>query len=160
MFIAISIPFFGSLLGFLGGFALAPTTYFVSKIFFSYQLIEFSYNVLNQRLMIKYITRPKYTSLNYLIIYMYYSCSFPVSSGLDSRNLTNMACLGQLIGYVNYKHLPNSISTLMRLIDFVILSFSISDMHCYWGHDNDTIPNWCYEEYHPSSQELQVLLIN
>ncbi|XP_027334195.1 lysine histidine transporter 2 [Abrus precatorius] len=29
MFIAICIPFFGSLLGFLGGFAFAPTTYFL-----------------------------------------------------------------------------------------------------------------------------------
>ena len=30
MFIAITIPFFGGLLGFFGGFAFAPTTYFVS----------------------------------------------------------------------------------------------------------------------------------
>ncbi|WJX39553.1 Lysine histidine transporter 2 [Trifolium repens] len=32
MFIAICIPFFGALLGFLGGFALAPTTYFLPCI--------------------------------------------------------------------------------------------------------------------------------
>lgn len=31
MFIAIAIPFFGGLLGFFGGFALAPTSYYVSK---------------------------------------------------------------------------------------------------------------------------------
>lgn len=31
MFIAICFPFFGGLLGFFGGFAFAPTTYFVSK---------------------------------------------------------------------------------------------------------------------------------
>ncbi|AES72075.1 transmembrane amino acid transporter family protein [Medicago truncatula] len=30
--IAISVPFFGSLLGFLGGFALAPTSYFLPCI--------------------------------------------------------------------------------------------------------------------------------
>jgi hypothetical protein len=30
MFIAITFPFFGGLLGFFGGFAFAPTTYFVS----------------------------------------------------------------------------------------------------------------------------------
>lgn len=30
MFLAISFPFFGGLLGFFGGFAFAPTTYFVS----------------------------------------------------------------------------------------------------------------------------------
>lgn len=30
MFIGISFPFFGGLLGFFGGFAFAPTTYFVS----------------------------------------------------------------------------------------------------------------------------------
>ncbi|CAA3005481.1 lysine histidine transporter 1-like [Olea europaea subsp. europaea] len=33
MFVAISFPFFGGLLGFFGGFAFAPTTYFVSKFF-------------------------------------------------------------------------------------------------------------------------------
>lgn len=32
MFIAISVPFFGSLLGFLGGFAFAPTSYFLPCI--------------------------------------------------------------------------------------------------------------------------------
>ncbi|KAK3023602.1 hypothetical protein RJ639_044062 [Escallonia herrerae] len=31
MFVAISFPFFGGLLGFFGGFAFAPTTYFVSN---------------------------------------------------------------------------------------------------------------------------------
>ena len=31
-FVAICIPFFGDLLGFFGGFAFAPTTYFVSSI--------------------------------------------------------------------------------------------------------------------------------
>jgi hypothetical protein len=31
MFIAITFPFFGGLLGFFGGFAFAPTTYFVSS---------------------------------------------------------------------------------------------------------------------------------
>lgn len=30
MFIGICIPFFGGLLGFFGGFAFAPTTYYVS----------------------------------------------------------------------------------------------------------------------------------
>lgn len=32
MLIAIAVPFFGGLLGFFGGFAFAPTTYFVSKL--------------------------------------------------------------------------------------------------------------------------------
>lgn len=32
MFLGITFPFFGGLLGFLGGFVLAPTTYFVRKI--------------------------------------------------------------------------------------------------------------------------------
>ncbi|KAK8574387.1 hypothetical protein V6N12_062082 [Hibiscus sabdariffa] len=31
MFVAITFPFFGGLLGFFGGFAFAPTTYFVSR---------------------------------------------------------------------------------------------------------------------------------
>ena len=31
-FVAVSIPFFGALLGFFGGFAFAPTTYFVSYL--------------------------------------------------------------------------------------------------------------------------------
>jgi hypothetical protein len=31
MFVAITIPFFGALLSFFGGFAFAPTTYFVSS---------------------------------------------------------------------------------------------------------------------------------
>lgn len=31
MFVAICIPFFGGLLGFFGGFAFAPTTYYVSN---------------------------------------------------------------------------------------------------------------------------------
>lgn len=30
MFVAITFPFFGGLLGFFGGFAVTPTTYFVS----------------------------------------------------------------------------------------------------------------------------------
>lgn len=30
MFVGITFPFFGGLLGFFGGFAFAPTTYFVS----------------------------------------------------------------------------------------------------------------------------------
>lgn len=35
MIVAIAVPFFGGLLGFFGGFAFAPTTYFVRKITFS-----------------------------------------------------------------------------------------------------------------------------
>lgn len=31
LFVAIAFPFFGGLLGFFGGFALAPTTYYVSE---------------------------------------------------------------------------------------------------------------------------------
>lgn len=31
-FVAMTIPFFGALLGFFGGFAFAPTTYFVSHL--------------------------------------------------------------------------------------------------------------------------------
>lgn len=34
MFVGITFPFFGGLLGFFGGFAFAPTTYFVSALFF------------------------------------------------------------------------------------------------------------------------------
>ncbi len=33
MFVGITFPFFGALLGFFGGFAFAPTTYFVSQTF-------------------------------------------------------------------------------------------------------------------------------
>jgi hypothetical protein len=47
MFIGICIPFFGALLGFLGGFAFAPTTYFVSRTSFFFVLIQFLENVLN-----------------------------------------------------------------------------------------------------------------
>lgn len=32
MFLAIAFPFFGGLLSFFGGFAFAPTTYFVRKM--------------------------------------------------------------------------------------------------------------------------------
>lgn len=32
MFIGMTFPFFGGLVGFFGGFALAPTTYFVSPL--------------------------------------------------------------------------------------------------------------------------------
>jgi len=32
MFVGIVFPFFGGLLGFFGGFAFAPTTYFVSQL--------------------------------------------------------------------------------------------------------------------------------
>lgn len=31
MFVGIAVPFFGGLLGFFGGLAFAPTTYFVTK---------------------------------------------------------------------------------------------------------------------------------
>ena len=31
-FVGLTIPFFGALMGFFGGFAFAPTTYFVSTI--------------------------------------------------------------------------------------------------------------------------------
>lgn len=31
MVMGMAVPFFGSLLGFFGGFALAPTTYYVSR---------------------------------------------------------------------------------------------------------------------------------
>lgn len=44
MFIAIMIPFFGGLLAFFGGFAFAPTTYFVSvyiQIRFSFIKIDY-----------------------------------------------------------------------------------------------------------------------
>ncbi|KAM7255264.1 hypothetical protein ACFE04_020505 [Oxalis oulophora] len=40
MFIAITFPFFGGLLGFLGGLSFAPTTYFVSFQFFD--IFEYS----------------------------------------------------------------------------------------------------------------------
>jgi hypothetical protein len=33
MFIGMTFPFFGGLLGFFGGLVFAPTTYFVSKKF-------------------------------------------------------------------------------------------------------------------------------
>jgi hypothetical protein len=35
MFVGITFPFFGGLIGFFGGLAFAPTTYFVSILFFS-----------------------------------------------------------------------------------------------------------------------------
>lgn len=34
MFVGICFPFFGGLLGFFGGFAFAPTTYFVRNLKF------------------------------------------------------------------------------------------------------------------------------
>lgn len=34
MFLGVTFPFFGGLLGFFGGFAFAPTTYFVSHLTF------------------------------------------------------------------------------------------------------------------------------
>jgi len=41
MFVGITFPFFGGLLGFFGGFAFAPTTYFVSgSILFQSSMIE------------------------------------------------------------------------------------------------------------------------
>jgi hypothetical protein len=33
IFVGVTFPFFGALLGFFGGFAFAPTTYFVSLCF-------------------------------------------------------------------------------------------------------------------------------
>jgi hypothetical protein len=33
IFVGVTLPFFGALLGFFGGFAFAPTTYFVSLCF-------------------------------------------------------------------------------------------------------------------------------
>jgi len=41
MIIGICIPFFGSLLGFLGGFAFAPTSYFVSKSIWKFFFVVF-----------------------------------------------------------------------------------------------------------------------
>ena len=41
MMVAITIPFFGGLLGFFGGLVMAPTTYYVSKgFFFPYLTLE------------------------------------------------------------------------------------------------------------------------
>ena len=46
MFVGITFPFFGALLGFFGGFAFAPTTYFVSpsKILFLIMYILYAYD--------------------------------------------------------------------------------------------------------------------
>lgn len=63
MFVGMSFPFFGGLLGFIGGFAFAPTTYFVSikslkkkKKKFSINIYLFSSKLINK-------------SINYLILY-------------------------------------------------------------------------------------------
>lgn len=51
MFIAIMIPFFGGLLAFFGGFAFAPTTYFVSVhiLIIKYLSISYADQVFNYR---------------------------------------------------------------------------------------------------------------
>lgn len=51
MFIAITFPFFGGLLGFFGGLAFAPTTYFVSHIL-PLILTPFLIAILENRLLI------------------------------------------------------------------------------------------------------------
>ncbi len=54
MFVAIAVPFFGGLLGFFGGFAFAPTTYFVIISTINFFIIRtFIKNVYNLKSLVR-----------------------------------------------------------------------------------------------------------
>lgn len=80
MFIGITFPFFGGLLAFFGGFAFAPTSYYVRAIFQSLYI---------------YIWGRNNAKINYIHICIYISfCSFLASYGFSSANLKGLAFLG------------------------------------------------------------------
>lgn len=84
MFVGITFPFFGALLGFFGGFAFAPTTYFVSPLNYIFVYIRIGVYVI---------------SFNVIITLF---CSFPALCGFLFTNQRGSACPGSPIGYVLY----------------------------------------------------------
>ena len=67
MFIGITFPFFGGLLGFFGGFAFAPTTYFVSHNFSPWPFSLFFSKYLSQQTQKRNLSKGSFTKkLEYL----------------------------------------------------------------------------------------------
>lgn len=86
MFVAITFPFFGGLLGFFGGLAFAPTTYFV-RIFFELYKHPHFLQFLKIQLFLVVLT-----------FWLFDFKSFHALCGLPSVNQRGSACLGALIG--------------------------------------------------------------
>jgi hypothetical protein len=78
MFVGITFPFFGGLLGFFGGIAFAPTTYFVSIFFRPVSLQQSNPRVSDQIEL--------------------YNCSFPASCGSSSVSPSDSASHGSATG--------------------------------------------------------------
>jgi hypothetical protein len=102
MFVAITFPFFGGLLGFFGGFAFAPTTYFVSlnrpsktkkETLYEYEIL-IQWNAFQQRI--------SYQCLLFPVSFF----SSLASCGLPSTNQRSLAYLGVPTGYVQLKIVP------------------------------------------------------
>ena len=97
MFVGITFPFFGGLLGFFGGFAFAPTTYFVSHT------LSWIFVILNFRkmLFVNFVGAitilEKELSYN-LWLFLFLILSSLVSCGLPSTNQGDSVYLGGLTG--------------------------------------------------------------
>lgn len=106
MFVGITFPFFGGLLGFFGGFAFAPTTYFVSQNFltmnhllFLFFLPKISVVEPENRTISKVFPLKNYNTC-FLVTLLISFCflRFPVLYGLRFTNQKGLAYLGGLTG--------------------------------------------------------------
>lgn len=97
MFLGITFPFFGGLLSFFGGFAFAPTTYFVRKLFESPLLLECLH-----RMHEWFLRKDDIIMFAYRVVILlspFPFCSSLASCGFPSINRRSSAHLGVLTGY-------------------------------------------------------------
>lgn len=95
MFVGMTFPFFGGLLSFFGGFAFAPTTYFVRKLFESPFVIGMF--VQDEWFLHKDDTMFAYSV--FILISPFLLCSCLASCGFPSINRGSLARLGVQTGY-------------------------------------------------------------
>lgn len=128
MFLGITFPFFSDLLSFFGGFAFAPTTYFVSS---HWSIIHcFYYNYNNELFWFKnYSLRAEQSFL--------VSASFPALCGSQSTNPEGSASHGSLTGWeqLTMQTLVSHLKLLSsNLLVLSILFRSALFLECCWWY--------------------------
>lgn len=148
MFVGITFPFFGALLGFFGGFAFAPTTYFVSpwKVpFYILSLCDF----ISVTALFNTISFFQLPCIMWLAVYKPKRFSFSW--------LTNWVC--------------SIASCFLLIVIFNLIAFEVetqftkwaslfSDLHYSWTLANDSVTNRRIKANHTQCQELRVLHLN
>lgn len=150
MMVAICIPFFGALLGFLGGFAFAPTSYFVSHKSLLPCAIK---NWIN---LIDWIFLPQvsFDSETTSVFLSQIPCVCWLSIAKPKR-----FSLSWTINWVCYPLVKTVVIIFARLSWIINLVCLFADLHHSRIYLDDYITHWWVEINHSSIERLQVFLI-